>query len=557
MASHAERARRMADRLGLSEAEIKKRKIFLGISGEEEAALSLLRPFFQQRTPAFVTLLHGRIGDFPETAKILEKAHSQSWLRSRHSEYFVELVSGPYDMAYVTNRLAVGIAHQEIGLEPEWVQASFGLFLEWAGRILREDPASPLPSHPALCDSLSKITLFDSGLVMDSYFMAERERMEVLSRVFETNAEVVWILDSQWVLRHANKTSEKVVGWSPTDLVGKPVEDFLVSGTDSPNPSRKDLVATALREGHWEGELLVEHRNGSRFSVWATVNLLEDDPGRGLILEFRDRTAEKRTERELLLKTNELLRSNRDLEQFAYVASHDLQEPLRMVTSYTQLLARRYQGKLSEEADDFIRFAVDGAVRMQALINALLTYSRVDTRGKPLVATETAAALDQALDNLRLAIRESGAVIDRGSLPQIHGDPVQIMQLFQNLVGNAIKFRSPKGGPRIAIAASREGDFWRFTVSDNGIGIDPRYFERIFTIFQRLHTKEEYPGTGIGLALCKRIVERHGGSIGVRSVPGEGSSFHFTLKAFAGEEAPAVSGERADEHPPTQKGFAS
>ncbi len=547
----------MADRLNLSEAAIRKRKLFLGISSEEEAALSLLRPFLQQRTPAFVTRLHGRIGDFPETAKILENAPSQSWLRSRHSEYFVELVSGPYDMAYVTNRLAVGIAHQEIGLEPEWVQSSFGLFLEWAGQILREDPASPLSSHPGLGEALAKITLFDSGLVMDSYFMAERERMEVLSRVFETNAEVVWILDGQGILRHANRTSEKVVGWLPADLVGKPVEDFLVSGTDSPNPSRGDLVATALREGHWEGELLVGHRNGSRFSVWATVNLLEDSPDRGLILEFRDRTAEKRTELELLQKTNELLRSNRDLEQFAYVASHDLQEPLRMVTSYTQLLARRYQGKLSGDADDFIRFAVDGAVRMQALINALLSYSRVDTRGKPLIATETSTALDQALDNLRLAVRESGAVIERGTLPRVYGDPVQIMQLFQNLVGNAIKFRSSGGVPRIAISAEREGDFWRITVADNGIGIDPRYFERIFTIFQRLHTKEEYPGTGIGLALCKRIVERHGGSIGVRSVPGEGSLFHFTLKAFSGEAASIASEGSVDDHPPAQKGIVS
>ncbi len=544
----------MAESLDLTPPAIEKRKLFLGLTAEEEGALSILRPFFQERTPAFVKLLHERIGSFPETAKILEKAHSQSWLRSRHSEYFVELVSGPYDMAYVLNRLAVGIAHQEIGLEPEWVQASFGLFLEWAGRILREDPDSPLRENPGLGEALAKISLFDSGLVMDSYFMAERERMEVLSRVFETNAEVVWIVDGRGILRHANKTSEKVIGWSPADLAGKSVDAFLASGAGSSNPSQTDITAIAHREGHWEGELLLEHRSGSRFSVWATVNLLEDDPARGFILEFRDRTAEKLVERELLQKTNDLLRSNRDLEQFAYVASHDLQEPLRMVTSYTQLLARRYQGKLSEEADDFIRFAVDGAVRMQALINALLTYSRVDTRGKPLVATESSVALDQALENLRLAVRESAAAVERAELPPVCGDQIQIMQLFQNLVGNAIKFRAPDRTPRIKISAEREGSFWRFTVSDNGIGIDPRYYERIFTIFQRLHTKEEYPGTGIGLALCKRIVERHGGEIGVRSVPGEGSSFFFTLKACPEEDPSGHLDGPADNHPPDLKG---
>ena len=224
------------------------------------------------------------------------------------------------------------------------------------------------------------------------------------------------------------------------------------------------------------GELLLTHRNGSEFSVWATLNLLEETPESGRILEFRDRTAEKRVERELLQKTNDLLRSNRDLEQFAYVASHDLQEPLRMVTSYTQLLARRYEGQLSEEADNFSRFAVDGALRMQALINALLTYSRIETRGWPLIETETGVALDHALENLSLAVRESGAVIERGSLPRVVGDPVQIMQLFQNLVGNALKFRTPDRPPRITIRAEKEGEFYIFSFSDNGIGIDPQYF---------------------------------------------------------------------------------
>ena len=209
-----------------------------------------------------------------------------------------------------------------------------------------------------------------------------------------------------------------------------------------------------------------------------------------------------------------------------------------MVTSYTQLLSRRYKGQLSSEADEFIGFAVDGAVRMQALINALLAYSRVDSRGRPLAVCDLNAVLDHALDNLKLALEESEASIVRGELPRVMGDPIQLMQLLQNLVGNAVKFRAKDRPPVVTVAAERAGDLWRIRVSDNGIGIDPQYFDRIFVIFQRLHTKEEYPGTGIGLAMCKRIVERHGGTIEVASTPGNGSTFTFTLReAGEGQES--------------------
>ena len=522
----------MARKLNLSEEEILRRKTYLNLSSEEENSLRLLVPAFREKTPEFVLVLHDRINAFPETRKVLEATHSQAWLKARHAEYFVELVSGVYDMDYVLNRLGVGIVHQRIGLGPQWVQASFGLFLEWANSLLRSD--SPLLANipVSLSDSLSKITLFDSGLVMDSYFMAERERTEILSCVFETNAEAVWILDDRWVIRHANQTTRKITGLEPETLSGKSFSEFISKGPDIPEFSPESMASVAKEQGHWEGELSIRHQDGRDFSVWATLNIAdsqEADPF-NYILEFRDRTTEQRTEKELLQKTAELLRSNRDLEQFAYVASHDLQEPLRMVTSYTQLLARRYKGQLSEEADDFIRFAVDGAIRMQALINALLSYSRVDTRGKPFVPCDTGVVIGHALENLKVAIAESGAVFECSSLPTVIGDPVQLMQLFQNLLGNAIKFRSPDRPPEIRISALEDGDGWRFRVEDNGIGIDPQFFERIFVIFQRLHTKEEYPGTGIGLAMCKRIVERHGGSIGVSSNPGEGAVFSFTLR---------------------------
>ncbi|MBI3977497.1 MAG: PAS domain-containing sensor histidine kinase, partial [Chloroflexi bacterium] len=223
-----------------------------------------------------------------------------------------------------------------------------------------------------------------------------------------------------------------------------------------------------------------------------------------------------------------LAQSNAELEQFAYVASHDLQEPLRMVSSYVQLLARRYRGQLDADADEFIAYAVDGARRMQVQINDLLTYSRIGRKGEPLTSTDTGAALDQAIANLRLVIAENQAIVSHDDLPVLAADQSQLVLLFQNLIGNAVKFRGA-AAPRVHITAERAGDEWVFAVRDNGIGIDPEYHERIFAIFQRLHNKAAYPGTGIGLAICKRIVERHGGRIWVESALGQGSRFSFTI----------------------------
>jgi len=231
---------------------------------------------------------------------------------------------------------------------------------------------------------------------------------------------------------------------------------------------------------------------------------------------------------ELRSQAAELSRSNAELEQFAYVASHDLQEPLRMVASYTQLLARRYQGKLGQDADEFIAFAVDGAKRMQSLINDLLAYSRVGTKGSELRLTDAEAALSSAQANVRAAIEDSGAVIRHSPLPTVYADPVQLVQVFQNLLGNAIKFRNG-ATPEIDVACDETPEEWCFSVRDNGIGIDPKYADRIFQVFQRLHSRKDYPGTGIGLAICKKIAERHGGRIWVASQPGQGATFHFTI----------------------------
>jgi PAS domain S-box-containing protein len=237
----------------------------------------------------------------------------------------------------------------------------------------------------------------------------------------------------------------------------------------------------------------------------------------------------------LTAQAAELARSNSELQHFAYVASHDLQEPLRMVASYVQLLARRYKDKLDSDAEEFIGFAVDGATRMQALINALLTYSRVGTQAKTFEPTDCDAVLDTILTGLKAAIEDSGAVITRDPLPTVKGDGTQLGQLFQNLIGNGIKFRGA-AAPQIHVSSRRNGKGWIFSVRDRGIGIDARFAERIFMMFQRLHAKGEYPGAGIGLAICKKIVERHGGEIWVESRPGDGSTFYFTIPTTGDEQ---------------------
>ncbi len=263
--------------------------------------------------------------------------------------------------------------------------------------------------------------------------------------------------------------------------------------------------------------------NGKGAHVWAIVAPLYGTDGQriGAIESIRDITALKETEANLA-------RSNQELEQFAYVASHDLQEPLRKIAGFTELLASRYRGELDEKADSYITYIVDGATRMRTLINDLLSYSRVMRSTKELADTDSAVVLAKVLKDIELAIKESGAEISYGSLPVIRADQVQLGQLFQNLIGNALKYRGV-APPKIQIKAVKKRDNWLFSVNDNGIGIAPEFFERIFAIFQRLHTRSEYPGTGIGLAVCQKIVERHGGKIWVESSVGNGATFFFTI----------------------------
>ena len=328
-----------------------------------------------------------------------------------------------------------------------------------------------------------------------------------------------------------NVQAEKQFGYRRDELVGQKVTNIIPEGfaerlrTDGLR-SAADALAQQIGTGI---ELTGRRKNGSDFPIEIMLSPLESAEGILVTAAIRDITMHKLAEAHLLQNVEELKRSNEELVQFASVASHDLQEPLRMVASYTQLLSKRYKGKLDSDADEFIAFAVDGANRMQRLIQDLLAYSRVGTKGQPLLDTSSEEALEQALINLRGAIDESGARVTHGPLPAVLADGMQLIQLFQNLVGNAIKYQSD-GVPQVHVSAARNGGKeWIFSVQDNGLGIDSQYFEKIFGMFQRLHKREEFAGTGIGLAICKKIVERHGGSISVESQLGQGSTFRFGL----------------------------
>jgi PAS domain S-box-containing protein len=334
-----------------------------------------------------------------------------------------------------------------------------------------------------------------------------------------------------------NLQAEKQFGYRRDELLGQKVTSIVPEGfaerlIADRLRSAEDALAQEIGTGI---ELNALRKDGSEFPIELMLSPLESGDVTLVTAAIRNISVRKAAEQELAQKVEELSRSNEELGQFAYIASHDLQEPLRMVASYTQLLSRRYTGKLDKDADEFIAYAVDGANRMQRLIQDLLTFSRVGTKINDLRDISSEDALRRALMNLQRAIDDSGAVVTHDPLPTVLADETQLVQLFQNLVGNAIKYQGP-GIPRVHISAQKSGgEKSTFSVRDNGLGIDPKYFERIFGMFQRLHKRDEFDGTGIGLAICKKIVERHGGSISVESEPGKGSTFHFTVPGNAGQ----------------------
>ncbi len=356
--------------------------------------------------------------------------------------------------------------------------------------------------------------------------------------VLDQAQDAIVACDSSGQVISANRAAEQLCGANPLfqffDAVF-PLRRMIGPNPDDPRhaelAAEMPLFPMASTVQFLRGIEAVFLRNdGTRADLLLSVGQLlsAEQAAIGIVVTMTDVSDRKRAEEALRKSAEELARSNADLQQFAFAASHNLMEPLRTVGGFVQLLERKYGDRLDAEAHTFIQFAVDGIKRMETLIRDLLAYSRVNTRGKELAPTDAAVALSEALGNLHASIVEATAEISCGELPTVRADSSQLTQLFQNLLGNAVKFRG-EAPPKIEVGAARDGGFWRFSVRDNGIGIDPKFYSAVFEPFRSLHTKKQYPGTGIGLATCKKIVERHGGRIWVESQLGEGATFHFTL----------------------------
>ena len=344
--------------------------------------------------------------------------------------------------------------------------------------------------------------------------------------LLEASLDPLVTISKEGKITDVNKATEDVTGYSREELIGSDFSNYFTEPEQARAGYQKVFIDGLVKDY----PLAIRSKSGRITEVLynATVYLNPQGEIQGVFAAARDVTERKAMENEIKLAMEKLQQSNAELEQFAYVASHDLQEPLRMVASYVQLIERRYKGKLDSDADEFIGYAVDGANRMRGLIDDLLTYSRVARLGKPFELTYLESTLEIVLLNLKTSIAENEAVVTHDKLPTVMADGGQLVQLFQNLIGNGIKFHGEEA-PHVHISAQVRDTDYLFSVRDNGIGIAPEYYDRLFKIFQRLHTREEYPGSGIGLAVCKRIVERHGGRIWIESQVGKGSTIYFTL----------------------------
>jgi PAS domain S-box-containing protein len=340
---------------------------------------------------------------------------------------------------------------------------------------------------------------------------------------FNLSPDLLCTISSILRIQDLNPAWELTLGYPSDELRGRLLSNFV-------HPDDWTMTQSALRriaeEGSGRFENRCRHRRGHyRWLAWVVVNSSQDQL---LYVAASDITERRLTEERMRQQTDELERSDRELQEFAYVASHDLQEPLQMVSNHVQLLSRRYRGKLDKDADEFIDFAIEGSSRLKSLISDLLAYSKVGTSDRESAPVEMETVFARVMETYQAMIEESRGSITHDALPVVLGDNEQLVQLLQNLIDNSIKFRS-KEPPRIQVGARQLSERWLIFVRDNGIGIDPQYTERVFVIFQRLHSSDDYPGTGIGLAICRKIIERHGGHIWVDSEPGKGATFYFTL----------------------------
>lgn len=400
-------------------------------------------------------------------------------------------------------------------------------------------------AREALKQTQAKVKLRDLAARLESE-VAERTRAEDRLRQQTNTYEAMLTAQSEagegftmvdvqtQKIVYANEAFCRISGYTEQELLSMPSFFTLVSSDELPR------LREALRErlkglpSQDRQEVAMVHRDGHLVEIEVGTKLMESDEGANMIAISRDVTERKQAERKLRETVEELQRSNADLRQFADVTAHDLQEPLRMITSYVQLLKRRYSDRLDSDADEFIDFAVGGAHRLQRLIDDLLTYSHLSATPNSLDEVDCQVALKKTLSVLELDPQRSEAVVTYDFLPVVKAHEAQLIRVFSNLVANAVKFRGPEQ-PRVHISARRRSGDWIFSVKDNGIGIDPQYAERIFVIFKRLHGNNTYPGTGIGLAICKKIIENHGGRIWVESELGKGATFYFTIPAKEGD----------------------
>ncbi len=398
-------------------------------------------------------------------------------------------------------------------------------------------PLIDTPSSIVIANRTIAIALLWIVTIFSILYVKSRRVLRVAEQnmfsVFNTTPTPLVMINQQGKIELTNQALCELFDYDGDELIGQSIEilipeEFRQNHAQYMEGYNKKPEKRAMAE---RADLHARAKDGRRFPVEIGLNPVQLNQVPKVIASVTDITEHKKQLVTLRSYMSKLQNSNENLEQFAYVASHDLQEPLRMVSSYTQLLASRYQNKLDEDANEFIKYAVNGAKRMQALIQDLLRFSRLSSEVIKKEHIDANELYDNALKNLRLAISDTNTLVTKDDLPMIWGDIGQLKMLFQNLIGNAIKYGDLKKNNQIHVSVERINDMWQFCVKDNGIGIQPEYFERIFVIFKRLHGAQEYDGTGIGLALCKRVIDTHGGEIWVESEYGQGSRFYFSLQA--------------------------
>ena len=497
--------------------------------------------------PIRILILEDQMPDFELTERELRRSWPHALCRRVDSEAgFLDALGEDYDVILGSNALqSLGAMRalellQQKGFDVPFIVVSGAIDEEAAAQCIKRGAADYL-----LKDRMARLGSAIARALMERVLRAQkahaeaelRRSKEYYQRLVETVRAIPWELDPvDWRFTYIGPQVTQLLGYSV--LNGCDFGDWIVKIHPEDRPQVRRALSDALlphRDQDFRHRVIAA--NGSTVWMRSIVTSLGRNALPKLLRGFTvDITEAARAEEALAQRAEELARSNQDLEDFAYVASHDLQEPLRMVSSYTQLLAERYKARLDPDADEFIAFITDGVARMQALIRDLLTYSRVTIRGREVADTDSNAALARSLTNLRAALLESGAVVSHDPLPVVKADPGQLTQVFQNLIGNSIKFRGP-AAPAVRVSARESDREWDFSVTDNGIGIDPQYSDIIFGLFQRLHTRQEYDGTGIGLTLCKKTVERQGGRIWVESQLGEGATFRFTIPKVNGVTA--------------------